>query len=214
MSVGDRRGAIRPAPRHATPGPYRAGVLLVHAGNRIDADDTTPPRFPMSQVGAVSEVVARLLGDLRPTAVVSSPANGADLIVLSEAQRQSIDTHVVLPLPVDSFLRWSVAHPAAMWQERYQQVLEHARGRRGSTLEMLDLGADPEWYLTATYALIGRARAVRTGDDPIVALTVRPADGQDPPSVTDRFAARAAEDGITVLTLDPRPGRTASIQVC
>ena len=188
-------------------------MLLVHVGNRIDADDAAPPRFPMSQVGAVSDVVARLLGDLRPTAVVSAPANGADLIVLHEAQRRSIDTHVVLPIAVDTLLRWSVAHRDPMWQERYERVLEQARGRRGSSVEVLDLDADPEWYVTANDRLLDRARAVRRSDDPIVALTVRPAEGQDPPSVTDRFAARAAERGLTVLTLDPRPGRTASIHV-
>ena len=187
-------------------------MLLVHCGNRMDADDTVPPRFPMSSVGAVTDVVARLLGDLRPTTVMSCPANGADLIVLGEAQRLAIDTHVVLPLPVDLFRRFSVDHAAPTWVERYERVLAVARERPGSTVDEVDLRVDADWYLRALDLLLDRARAARTGDEPIVALTVRPPAGQDPPSVTDTFAARAAAGGFTVLTVDPRPGASTSIE--
>jgi hypothetical protein len=188
-------------------------VLLVHAGNRIDAEDRPEPRFPRGQVGVVTTVVARLLRDLRPSAVVSAPANGADLIVLAEAQRLGIETHVVLPLPSESFLESSVAGSDRAWVELYRDVLAAAEAAPDSTVETLDLAAESDWYLVANGRILERARTVAGHDEAIVVLTVRPAEGETPPSATDDFARLATDAGLTVLTLDPRPGCTGALRI-
>ncbi|HEX4982879.1 MAG TPA: hypothetical protein VFV63_14330 [Ilumatobacteraceae bacterium] len=188
-------------------------MLLAHAGNRIDAEDRAEPRFPTTQVGIVTEVIARALGDLRPSSVVSAAANGADLIVLAEAQRRGIATHVVLPLPANAFLETSVAGADPSWVEMYCRVLDTAGTSPGSTVETLDLDAESEWYLIANGLILQRARAVARHDEAIVAMTVRPTEGETPPSATDDFARLAAEAGLTVLTIDPRPGRTGPLRI-
>jgi hypothetical protein len=188
-------------------------VLLAHAGNRIDAEDRPEPRFPASQIDVVTAVIARALNDLRPSSIVSAAANGADLIILAEAQRLGIPTHVVLPLPAETFLEASVAgaHPA--WVEQYRQVLDTATTSPVSTIDNLDLNEDPDWYLVANGLILERARTVAGDDEAIVAFTVRPTEGETPASATDEFARLAAEAGLTVLTLDPRPGRTGPLQI-
>lgn len=188
-------------------------MLLAHAGNRIDAEDRPEPRFPTAQVGMVTAVIARVLGDLRPSSVVSAAANGADLIVLAEAQRLGIATHVVLPLPAEVFLETSVAGPDPKWVELYCQVLDTAGTTVGSTVESLDLAAESEWYLVANGLILERARTVARHDEAIIALTVRPMEGETPPSAVDEFARLASEAGLTVLTLDPRPGRTVALRI-
>jgi hypothetical protein len=188
-------------------------VLLAHAGNRIDAEDRAEPRFPIAQVGIVTAVIARTLRDLRPSAVVSAAANGADLIVLAEAQRLRIATHVVLPLPADEFLETSVAAHHPMWVEHYRRVLDTATTSPGSTVDTLDLASDPDWYLIANASILERARAVAFDGEAIIAMTVRPTEGETPPSAADEFARLASELGLTVLTLDPRPGRTQVLRV-
>lgn len=188
-------------------------MLIAHAGNRIDADDRPEPRFPASQIALVTTVLARALGDLQPSSVVSAAANGADLIILAEAQRRGIATHVVLPLPAEEFLAASVAGSDPAWVELYRQVLDTADTSPDSTVTTLDMDEDPQWYLVANGLILERARDVAGHDEAIVAITVRPTEGETPPSATDDFARLATEAGLTVLTLDPRPGRTGALRI-
>jgi hypothetical protein len=179
----------------------------------MDADDRSAPRFPSTRLELVSSTVERLFRDLRPALVVSAPANGADLVVLAAAQHLGIPTHVLLPLPVEEFCRRSVALASdGQWTARYGEVLHHASTTAGSVVDQQDVGTDGAWHLRGNELLLRTGR-VRAGcDDRLVALTVRPVEGEDPPSATDDFAARARAAGLTVLTVDPRPGR--SIDVC
>ena len=124
-------------------------MLLVHAGNRIDSDDRAEPRFPAAQVGVVTTIIARALADLRPSSIVSAAAHGADLIILVEAQRLGIATHVVLPMSAEAFLETSVAGSHTAWEDQYRQVLETSSTSPGSSVETLDLADEPGWYLHA-----------------------------------------------------------------
>ena len=64
------------------------------------------------------------------------------------------------------------------------------------------------WERRANAVIIERARHLAGVDGRVLALTVRPLPSEDPPSVTDDLAGRAAALGWPVLTLDPRaPGR-------
>jgi hypothetical protein len=188
-------------------------VLLAHAGNRIDSADRSEPRFPPSQVAAVRSVVARALAALRPSSVVSAAANGADLIVLDEAQRLGISTHVVLPLPTAVFREESVDATDPSWVDLFHRVLEVSTTASGSSVETHDLRPRPEWYFDANSLILDRAHLVASPGESIVAMTIRPPQGDDPPSATDDFARLASEAGLTVLTLDPRPGRSRALQI-
>ena len=113
---------------------YCAVVLIVHAGNRIDAPDRGAPRFPASQVGAVAQRVGRLLDVMKPAGVVSAPAAGADLIVLDEARRRGIPLHVFLPIDTDEFVRVSIADHDTEWLGLFEAVMDHARDDASSSV--------------------------------------------------------------------------------
>jgi hypothetical protein len=183
---------------------YCAVVLIVHAGNRIDAPDRGEPRFPASQVGAVAQRVGRLLDVMQPAGVVSAPAAGADLIVLDEARRRAIPLHVFLPIEVDEFVRVSVADHDTEWQGLFEAVMDHARDDTRSSVCRADGDAQSDWYLEAHQGLLAHAIELAAGDL-VVALTVRPPAGETPHSATDVFADRAGRAGLIVLTVDPRP---------
>jgi hypothetical protein len=185
-------------------------VIIVHAGNRIDRPARTTARFPASQIAQVTARVARLLGVLAPVAVVSAPAAGADLIVLAEAQRLGVPVHVLLPIPEHDFVTASVADDGSQWVLAFDEVMRAARADPLSSIEAIDMRDVPQWYVAANAVLLHLARRIArrdNGDDePVLALTVRPAGTEDPPSATDDLAARARRAGLAVLTLDPRPG--------
>jgi hypothetical protein len=183
---------------------YCAVVLIVHAGNRIDASDRPEPRFPASQVGAVAQRVGRLLVVMQPAGVVSAPAAGADLIVLDEARRRGIPLHVFLPIAADEFVRVSVADHDTEWLGLFEAVMDHARDDPRSSVCQGQGGAQAEWYLEAHHGLLAHANELAAGEL-VVALTVRPPAGEVPHSATDEFADRAGRAGLIVLTVDPRP---------
>src|SRR3954463_10142053 len=96
---GDILRARRGPGKNSREGP----MLLVHAGNRVDAPDRADPRFPLEHLHDVHLRIGRLLAALSPRGVVSSAAAGADLIVLEEAASRGIPIHVVLPLVAPEF---------------------------------------------------------------------------------------------------------------
>ena len=183
---------------------YCAVVLIVHAGNRIDPPDRREPRFPASQVDAVTARIGRVLDVMQPAGVVSAPAAGADLIVLDEARRRWIPLHVFLPIDVDEFVRESVADHDAEWLDMFEAVMDHAHDDARSSVRRGDGGAHAQWYLQAHHGLLVHAIELAAGDL-VVALTIRPPAGEIPHSATDEFADRAGQAGLIVVTVDPRP---------
>ena len=180
----------------------------MHAGNRIDRPARKVARFPTSQVPLVRARLALLLDTLAPVAVVSAPAAGADLIVLTEAQRLGVPVHILLPIPEEEFVAASVADSGPEWVTMFADVIDAARADPSSSIEALDMRGVPQWYVAANGVLLDLARRIarRDGGEPVLALTVRPVGTEHPPSATDDLAARARRAGLAVLTLDPRPG--------
>jgi hypothetical protein len=156
--------------------------------------------------------VARLLATLRPSDVVSAAAAGADLIVLEEAIQRGINAHVVLTIGRDEFVKQSVMDAGPEWVTRFETVVHHVSTVDGCSMMENDDAPSHEWYLAAHVQLFGRAEALAAGGT-IAALTIRPPEGEVPPSVTDDFAARAERMGLLVLSVDPRPASTATVTV-
>jgi hypothetical protein len=163
-------------------------------------------------VPVVRDRVGRLLDALRPSAVVSAAAAGADLIVLEEAIRRGLDIHVIMPIATDEFVEQSVSDAGVEWVSRFDGVLSHISTHPQCSVIQGDGAADDAWFLAANDELLDRAKAV-AGSEIIVALAVCPPEGETPPSVTDDFVARAGRLGLLVMCIDPRPGSTASVAV-
>ena len=193
-----------------------SGVIVVHAGNRADSADRAEPRFPASSLDRVTASTARLLKALRPSLVVSAPASGADLLVLEQARRLKIAVHVVLPLSTEDFLEASVADGGPDWVARYRRLLSVADRNPRDVVERRDLTGVQDWWYTANEWIVevGAAAARRARpSESVVALTIRPINSTNPPSVTDDLAVRAAARGWTVLTIDPRPHAADTVGV-
>jgi hypothetical protein len=187
-------------------------VLLVHAGNRIDLANRPIARFTPTQVPKVRATVGRVLDALRPFAVVSAAAAGADLIVLQEVIERGIGAHVVLPIPVRDFVKQSVMDAGPEWVRSFEAVLDHVANDTRCSLVQGDESPDDDWFLAGHDQLLDRAMDVADGDI-VVALTVRPPEGENPPSATDDFAMRAERIGLLVLCIDPRPDSAPTVIV-
>ena len=156
--------------------------------------------------------MGRMLDALRPFGVVSAAAAGADLIVLEEAIARGIGTHVVLPIPVCDFVKQSVMDAGTEWVRRFEAVLDHVANDTNCSLLQGDESPDDDWFLSAHDQLLDRANDVADGDT-VVALTIRPPEGENPPSATDDFAMRAERVGLLVLCIDPRPDSASTVVV-
>ena len=177
-------------------------MLLVHAGNRVDLPGRRNPRFPEALVPLVRARIARVLADLRPQAVVSAAAAGADLLVLEEALRAGITIHIALPLSVERFRERGCEDVGDDWAVRYDKVIAEAHER--GTVHIEDRDDDEDWFTHGNETILDRAEAV-AGDDSVYALVVRPHNGETPPSATDHFATSAARRGWPVIELSIKP---------
>ena len=131
-------------------------MLLVHAGNRVDAESSkAPARFPAEHVPVMRNRLGRLLEHAEPKVVVSAAAAGSDLLLLQEALRLSLAVHVVLPFARDVFRERSVADRGSEWVEAYDRVLDTVT-RRGDSCAVveLDLPDTTEGYRQGNQALL------------------------------------------------------------
>ena len=176
------------------------GVLVVQAGNRIDGPDRARARFPSDRERAVADRLGELLDVLVPEGVVTSAAAGADLLMVEAADKRQVPVHLVLPFPRARFRVMSVEDRGARWVAAFDQAL--ARADESGSLVELDLEPDVDGLHAGNQALLDHASArARTG---LLAVAVRPAGGDDPPSVTDDFVRRAGDAGLFVIEVDPR----------
>jgi hypothetical protein len=184
----------------------RSEMILVHAGNRVDAADRGgPSRFPESQVAFVEERLARLLGALRPRVVVSAAAAGADLLLLEKAlTTEGVgEVHVVLPFSATRFRETSVADRGGAWTERFDRLLALVEEREGSHVYEHAKSPDDAGFRAGNRLLVEHARA-EASDEGVLALAVRPRPGDTEPSITDDFVTVARMHDLTVIDIDPR----------
>jgi hypothetical protein len=175
------------------------GVLVVHAGNRIDGAEREEPRFPPERELAVAERLGELLDVLDPDGVVTSAAAGADLLMVEAAAKRGAPIHLVLPFPVARFRQASVEDQGPRWVASFDHAVESV----ASSLVELALQPGSEGLLVGNQALLDRAVALAAGHGLLV-VAVRPLGGDVPPSVTDDFVRRARAMGLFVIEVDPR----------
>ena len=151
---------------------------------------------------AVADRLGELLDVLVPEGVVTSAAGGADLLLVEAAEKRNVPVHLVLPVPRRRFLALSVKDQGLRWASAFEHAIELAAQDQSSSLVELDLEPDVDGLLAGNQALIDRAfELAGTG---LLAVAVRPAGGEDPPSVTDDFVRRAAAAGLFIIEIDPR----------
>jgi hypothetical protein len=176
------------------------GVILVHAGNRLDDARRSPSRLPDDHVDTLGRRLAELVDVLQPLGVVTAIAGGADLLMAEAARGHDVPLHVVLPFGRERFRQQSVADQGERWVASYDRIIEWVTADDRCSLVELDLEPTLAGYSAGNEALLERARTL----DPtrLLAVAVRHRE-PDAPSVTDHFVDRSRAAGLFVIEVDP-----------
>ncbi len=179
-------------------------MVIAHAGRRIDAPDAAVARFPASSEKHVREELARLYGETRASAVVSSAACGADLLALDEALRARLRCRVVLPFPASEFRETSVTDRPGQWGELYDSVLAR------SEVRILNYPRDDDssYEKTNRSILDEGADLAAALDEPLTAAVVWDGKSRGEGDLTEAFLLEARRRGLNpveILTITRPP---------
>jgi hypothetical protein len=104
---------------------------LVFTGHMMDAPGRKEPRFPAAMHREAADSIRYSINSnwfySDEMLFVSSAARGADIMALEIAQARRMDVKIVLPHPVDVFIKWSIGEPDPFcWERRMRAVLDGA----------------------------------------------------------------------------------------
>ena len=132
----------------------KPGPVIVAAGRRVDAADAATERFPQRNVPDVRAKLEDFLKQQTPSAIVSSGACGADLLVLQAVANDRVQRYVLLPSSPEEFRESSVTDRPGDWGPIYDEVL------KSSQVEVLELPTGQEGYLEINRRLLDKAAAL------------------------------------------------------
>ena len=171
------------------------------AGRRIDAADADPLRFPEVREDVVTGRIAAALSACGASALVCAAACGADLLALEAAQREGIESHIVLPFATAEFRRSSVVDRGDEWGAAFDRLVDAASARGAVQILGLD-PHDPHAYEKTNEAILDEALAL-AGNDPaeVVALAVWDGEIHGRTDYTADFIDAARTRGIAVQSI-------------
>jgi hypothetical protein len=181
----------------------KRGAIVAAAGRRIDPDDATVARFPLTAIRETRRRIDTALVRRGAIALVTSAACGADLLTLSAAATLRLRRRVVLPFDQQRFRETSVVDRPGDWGPVFDQTLLQLQA--AGDVVILDESPDDAGYAATSEVILEEAeRMARENGDRLVAMVVW--DGRQRPGVdlTARFRDSAARRGFEiedVLTL-------------
>lgn len=167
--------------------------MVAVAGRRIDRFGANPARFPIENVPKVQRSVGEALQRMQATALVSSAANGADLIAADWAVRHGIPLQIVLPFPEQEFKRSSVTDRPGDWGSVFELVI--AAAKAAGSLTVLAGSQDDSGYLAANATILEIAAR---GDASAKALIIWDGRSRGDSDVTAAFSNEARQRGMQV----------------
>ncbi len=139
-------------------------MVMALAGRRIDRANTVHARFSAANTDLVRGRLRSMLERLRPGALVSSAACGADLLALDEAGVLGIRRRIVLPFDSEKFRRTSVVDRPGGWGSLYDRVIEEVRA--SGDLVILESRAEgDDAYAVINSALLDEAAKLASATD-------------------------------------------------
>ncbi len=175
-------------------------MIIALSGRRVDAPDAESPRFPLQNVAPVTSAVRRMLLDQQATAVVSSAACGADLIVLAEAGSLGLRRRVVLPFDSKRFRETSVVDRPGDWGAIYDKVIEQV-GASGDLI-VLNLTKQDNPYAATNKMILSEAIALGSQtQESVGALLIWNGVSRGKEDFTDSFGAEARKLGLKVFEI-------------
>lgn len=173
-------------------------MIIALSGRRIDQGGTRPARFPLGNVEFVRERLRDLLQKQGVTAVVSSAACGADLLILREARAIGIRCRVVLPFDRGRFRETSVLDRPGDWSF-YDSLMDEVS--TGNDLITLTASSDdPGAYEAANRAILDEAQALgRAAGEEVRAVLVWDGRSRGAGDLTEAFGIAAKQRGMNIL---------------
>jgi hypothetical protein len=183
----------------------RGAVVLALAGRRIDAANSTVPRFPLTSIDLVRKRLSCFLRNRRVTDVVCGAACGADLLALDVAGELGVHRRVIVVGSLEQYKRSSVTDRPGDWGPLFDRIAAAvaATGDLVVLSEVLESEEDAR-YAIVNEAILDEAERVRgmtSRDTRLVALLVWDGVSRGPGDVTEAFARSARWRGIPVEEL-------------
>ncbi len=169
------------------------GPVIVSAGRRVDASDSSTPRFPPANINTVRQRILDFFNQESPVALVCSAACGTDLLALEVAGQKHVKRYVLLGAEPAVFRKESVTDRPGNWGAMFDQVMKSAR------VQVLKLPAGQEGYLQTNLDLLNRAEALAKKFGTVVqALVIWNEQSRGPDDVTGHFLEQAKLRNIPV----------------
>jgi predicted acylesterase/phospholipase RssA len=172
-------------------------AVIALAGRRIDAEDTSLPRFPLEAVPTVRRRLADLLLKERAVAVVCSAACGADLLVLEEIERLGLRRRIVLPFTPERFRRTSVTDRPGDWGPVFDRLIAAAEAT-GDLIVLAPIsGTNDAAYVRANEAIVREAQQIARdcGAHRLIASVVWEGSARSANDATAQFRDLAKREG-------------------
>jgi tetratricopeptide (TPR) repeat protein len=132
------------------------GLVVAMAGRRVDNPNAQVPRFPASNVPAVTQRIRTALVSTSASTLVCSAACGADIIALEVAGELGLRRRIVLPFARDLFRETSVVDRDGNWGGRFDLVLQAAI-TSGDVIELDHAKDDPNVFTATNEAILDEA---------------------------------------------------------
>jgi hypothetical protein len=172
-------------------------MIIALAGRRIDTVDAETPRFPLEMKDVVLDRLVDLFERLKPSALVSSAACGADLLGLEAAGDLGITRYIILPFGRDAFLETSVIDRPGGWGSRFKEIIRSVDD--DGNLIILDGSVDDTTaYSRVTTEILERAEQLASGNKDVIAVAVWEGQAKGEDDETAAFVAQATERDIEV----------------
>jgi len=177
-------------------------MIVALAGRRIDALGAKDIRFPLSNADEVKEKLKALFISLKPAALVSSAACGADLLALQVADKLNIQRAIVLPFDQQLFKSTSVTDRPGDWGELYDQVCQAVINEEG--INVLNYSPDdPETYRQTNVDILETAMDLGRKHDSknFTAVIVWEGKPKDEDDTTEHFRNEATRSGFKIFEI-------------
>jgi len=174
-------------------------MIIALAGRRVDAPGAAAARFPLEHSAIVKEKIKALFVSLKPNALVTSAACGADLLALEAAGELGIQRSIVLPFNQQLFRSSSVVDRPGEWGSIYDQICKQAATEEGVQVSDYPQN-DDETYRRSNIDILEEAKTLAdkydsTGLAAVIAWDGKPRDDGD---ITDHFRKEARSRGFSI----------------
>jgi hypothetical protein len=178
-------------------------MIIALAGRRIDAVGAKAVRFPLNKIESVKEKLGTIFISLKPNALVSSGACGADLLALEVAGSMNIPRSMVLPFDQKLFRSASVTDRPGDWGNFYDKICKEVAQEEG--IKVLSYPKDDdETYRKTNIDILERAEALAEKygvPGNLVAIIVWEGKPKDKDDTTAHFKKEAEKRHFEIRTL-------------